>query len=80
MAKAKGLAPEEAAAAIPEMTADEAEQSAMRFFSDVTLLTMPTKFLAKLSNEASKRNMTVPELMRRALADYLERTDPAKEE
>jgi hypothetical protein len=80
MAKAKGLTPEQQAAADGrELTDAEHERNAMRFFNDVTLLTLPTKFLAKLSDEAARRNMTVPELFRRALDDYLERTDPDRE-
>lgn len=75
MAKATSIeAREEAVQSAQRVNPDEARAA----LNDVVLLTLPTKFFVQISNEAARRNMTPSELLRRAVLDYLERTDPDK--
>lgn len=53
-------------------------QEARAFLGEMTVIALPTSLLRQLSEEAARRNMSTPELFRRALADFLERTDPSK--
>ena len=55
----------------PEPTQTDA-RSAM---NDLVLLALPTKLFKQLSDEAMKRNMTLPQLMSAAVVDYIKKTE-----
>jgi len=73
MAKADPIAAEKIERHVDERR--DPEKDATDFFSNVALMALPMPLFRKLSDEAAKRNMRLPELLTVAVAEYINRTE-----
>ncbi len=51
------------------------EREVQQHLNDIVLLAVPTVLFKQLSDEAIKRNMTLPQLLSTAIQDYLKKTE-----